>query len=418
MGCFGPSGAQRSRFANRDNVKETFLFDPSLTRKEKKAAMEKIQDISDFFECTVIAGEGKGDGANQFNEPHCLFIDAARNLYVSDRLNHRVEKISLDAPQFRETVAGGNGFGRDLNQLDRPTGVYVDVMGHIFVADYGNNRVMKWIPGNDEGQVVCQVQHPKSIWMDEEHNLYISTLTYHGAVLKVNPYEMGMCVVRGGRKSESGTKNPIIKIKNKVKKPKENDAASNSSSSSSESEDEEDAELDFEDFLDVPEQVFVLGSEVVVANSKKNCISVIDQNTESTNKPVKTLVKGNRRFIPSHFVMDQQMGVYCTDDVKQSITRHGIDGTIQVLFKGDMEKNFNRGIAIDECGNIYAINWGTYDYQIVKISQKEESSLRGFDMGLSDPFTQHSPNKSNSRVTVEYSFSNLSPGMVRPTPCH
>ena len=41
-------------------------------------------------------------------------------------------------------MAGGNGNGSGLNQLDRPKGLYVDDDLAIYVVDTSNSRVMEW----------------------------------------------------------------------------------------------------------------------------------------------------------------------------------------------------------------------------------------------------------------------------------
>jgi len=41
-------------------------------------------------------------------------------------------------------VAGGNGAGSSVSQLNSPWGVHVDVNGSIYVVDRGNHRVQKW----------------------------------------------------------------------------------------------------------------------------------------------------------------------------------------------------------------------------------------------------------------------------------
>ena len=51
-----------------------------------------------------------------------------------------------------ETVAGGHGHGSQLNQLKIPQGIYVDDQQQlIYIADHGNNRIVKWKLGEKEG---------------------------------------------------------------------------------------------------------------------------------------------------------------------------------------------------------------------------------------------------------------------------
>ncbi|CAF1313727.1 unnamed protein product, partial [Rotaria magnacalcarata] len=52
-------------------------------------------------------------------------------------------------------VAGGQGAGSALTQLDHPDGLFVDTLGTLYVADYENDRVMRWTQGdNKQGTVV------------------------------------------------------------------------------------------------------------------------------------------------------------------------------------------------------------------------------------------------------------------------
>ncbi len=67
-----------------------------------------------------------------------LTIDSEGSLYVSHDGGDRVTKWP-DA----EIVAGGNGRGATLNQLDYPYNIFVDQDQTVCVADHYNNRVMK-----------------------------------------------------------------------------------------------------------------------------------------------------------------------------------------------------------------------------------------------------------------------------------
>ncbi|CAF5179083.1 unnamed protein product, partial [Rotaria sp. Silwood1] len=51
-------------------------------------------------------------------------------------------------------VAGGQEEGNDLTQLTYPYGVVVDQLGTVYVADLGNNRIMRWPKGATQGSVI------------------------------------------------------------------------------------------------------------------------------------------------------------------------------------------------------------------------------------------------------------------------
>ncbi|CAF1556356.1 unnamed protein product, partial [Adineta steineri] len=101
----------------------------------------------------VAGGNGKGNQLNQLNLPTFIFVDEDQTVYVSDRNNCRVMKWRKGAKEGT-VVAGGNGEGENLNQLYYPQGVIVDDLNQIYVADYENNRVMRWCEGKEEGEIV------------------------------------------------------------------------------------------------------------------------------------------------------------------------------------------------------------------------------------------------------------------------
>ncbi|CAF0857822.1 unnamed protein product [Adineta steineri] len=131
----------------------------------------------------VAGGNGKGNRLNQLNYPTFIFVDEDQSIYVSDRDNDRVMKWKKDAKEGR-IVAGGNGQGENLNQLYYPGGVIVDDLGQIYVTDYGNDRVMRWCEEKDEGEIVVggkgqgnqsnQLNSSIGLCFDDEKNLYVA----------------------------------------------------------------------------------------------------------------------------------------------------------------------------------------------------------------------------------------------------
>ncbi|CAF0931466.1 unnamed protein product [Adineta steineri] len=130
----------------------------------------------------VAGGNGQGNHLNQLNCPTNIFIDEDYSLYISDGKNHRVMKWRKDAKEGI-IIAGGNGEGNSLKQLSYPEGVIVDHLGQIYVADCNNNRVMRWcerdkegeiiVGGNGEGNQSNQLNLPTGLSFDNEENLYV-----------------------------------------------------------------------------------------------------------------------------------------------------------------------------------------------------------------------------------------------------
>jgi len=138
---------------------------------------------------TIVAGgNGTGNKLNQLNIPTYIFISREETVYVSDQNNHRVMKWLKDANEGI-IVAGGQEKGNNLNQLSYPQGLVVNEVGDIYVADYGNNRIMCWSAGSKEGRVIVggngrgdgsnQFNYPVGLSFDVENNLYVADYGNH-----------------------------------------------------------------------------------------------------------------------------------------------------------------------------------------------------------------------------------------------
>ncbi|CAF0831608.1 unnamed protein product [Adineta steineri] len=165
-----------SRLAT-DNYEFLYVSD-SMNNEVKRWKMGEYNN-----EGTVVAGgNGQGNQLNQLNHPTFIFVDEEQSVYVSNENNYRVLKWRKDA-QEGIVVAGGNGQGENLNQLSRPQGIAVNYLGEIYVADFGNHRVMRWCEGKDEGEIVVggngqgnesnQLNYPTGLCFDDERNLYV-----------------------------------------------------------------------------------------------------------------------------------------------------------------------------------------------------------------------------------------------------
>ena len=131
----------------------------------------------------VAGGNGEGAALNQLNYPTYVCVDGEHAVYVSDRDNHRVMKWVKDAKEGI-VVAGGRGQGKDLTQLSHPNGVRVDAAGNVYVAEFGNDRVMRWcrgtsqgtvvVGGNGEGEGANQFNCPVGLSFDRHGHLYVA----------------------------------------------------------------------------------------------------------------------------------------------------------------------------------------------------------------------------------------------------
>lgn len=136
----------------------------------------------------VAGGNGAGDALNQVGIPQDVAVDAGGSVYVADALNHRVVRWDTGASEG-VVVAGGNGLGGNLNQVAGPLGLFVDAARNVYVSDGGdpqapNPRIVRWAPGASEGVVVAggngqgdrldQLDSPASVFVDDSSNVYVT----------------------------------------------------------------------------------------------------------------------------------------------------------------------------------------------------------------------------------------------------
>ena len=133
---------------------------------------------------TVAGGNGYGTDLNQLAQPSGIFVDLDGNMYIAE---HDGDRVSKWAPGATEglIVAGGNGdYGAASNQVDGPRGIFVDLDGNIYFSEIVCDRVSKWAPGATEGVVVAggngsgsaanQLSYPFGVFVDLDGNIYVA----------------------------------------------------------------------------------------------------------------------------------------------------------------------------------------------------------------------------------------------------
>jgi len=114
----------------------------------------RIVKITTTGAASVFAGSTMGftngtGRAAQFNQPYSITIDGSGNLYVGDRANNAIRKIT---PAGVVTTLAGNGAAGNADgtgsaaTFNEPLGVTVDPAGNVYVADYINNALRKVTP--------------------------------------------------------------------------------------------------------------------------------------------------------------------------------------------------------------------------------------------------------------------------------
>ncbi|CAF0986153.1 unnamed protein product [Adineta steineri] len=121
---------------------------------------------------TVAGGNEKGHRLNQLNHPSGIFIDKKKNVFIADYFNHRIVEWKYNAKEGK-IIAGGNKRGDRMDQLNLPTDVVVNHQNHsIIIADRGNRRVVQWL--NQTQQILIDDIDCYGLAMDKYGFLYVS----------------------------------------------------------------------------------------------------------------------------------------------------------------------------------------------------------------------------------------------------
>jgi RHS repeat-associated protein len=125
-----------------------------------------------FDECGVGSG---GGGVTQLSNPVQILMDNANGiLYVQEWGNHRVSAWKQDGTPV--TVYGAG-------LMNDPRGMDLDGLGYLYVADSGNNQVLKFklsdgsvvaTFGTGAGSWPGQLSYPEGIAFDQDKNLWVA----------------------------------------------------------------------------------------------------------------------------------------------------------------------------------------------------------------------------------------------------
>jgi sugar lactone lactonase YvrE len=129
---------------------------------------------------TVAGGNGQGNELNQLNSPFGLDTDDDQTIYVADYSNHRIVEWKSGATSGT-VVAGGNGQGNQVNQLNNPTAVIVDKeTDSLIICDCSNKRVVRWPRRNGtSGKTIISDIASYGLTMDSDGYLYVADYSKH-----------------------------------------------------------------------------------------------------------------------------------------------------------------------------------------------------------------------------------------------
>jgi uncharacterized protein (TIGR03437 family) len=184
---------------------------------------------------TVAGADHLGDGKQAttvpLRDPWGVAQDAAGNIYVADRADHRIRRISSTGVIATIAGTGRPGFSGDggpatAAALARPLNLRLDGKGNLFVVDYDNARIRKidltsgiiTTVGGDgtltfSGENVLAVQSGMTPWdlaIDSTGNIYYAD-TFNQRVRKISSTDGKVQTVAGfGTAGFSGNNGPAL----------------------------------------------------------------------------------------------------------------------------------------------------------------------------------------------------------------
>ncbi|MDP2644743.1 MAG: SMP-30/gluconolactonase/LRE family protein [Desulfobacterales bacterium] len=163
--------------------------------------IRKVDAVTGMISTVAGTGSSGSSGDNgpatsaRLDRPYDVYADAAGNLFIADRENHRIRKVAAGSGTIT-TVAGtssgdsGDGGPAVSAKLTHPQGVFVDAANNIYVADTDNSRIRKFTVGGNISTVAgtggggyngdgiaatsAQVNKPEGVFKDSGGNIYVA----------------------------------------------------------------------------------------------------------------------------------------------------------------------------------------------------------------------------------------------------
>ncbi len=128
-----------------------------------------------------------GNSNTTLNWPRNIVFGSNPNTYyISDASNNRIMQFTLNST-VGTLVAGGNGAGTNITQLNSPRGMYFDSSTNsLIIANSGANNIVRWVIGASSWTLVAgsingvvgngstALNSPWDVKLDSMGNVYVA----------------------------------------------------------------------------------------------------------------------------------------------------------------------------------------------------------------------------------------------------
>jgi sugar lactone lactonase YvrE len=202
-----------------DGSGNIYIADAGNNRIRKVSASTGIISTIAGNGTSGFGGDDSLATSANLNSPSGVALDASRNIYIADGSNNRIRKVTASSGII-STVAGNgiDGYGGDDSaatsaKLNYPCGVAVDASGNIYIADRSNNRIRKvsastgiistvagngtqGFGGDDSVAVSAKLNYPYGVAVDGSGNIYIADV-FNRRIRKVSAFSGIISTVAG-----------------------------------------------------------------------------------------------------------------------------------------------------------------------------------------------------------------------------
>ncbi|CAF1296084.1 unnamed protein product [Rotaria sordida] len=155
---------------------------------------------------TVAGGNGPGSATNKLTRPMGIFVDDDdQTIVIADCANDRIIQWKIGDTNG-QVVAGGNGYGNGLDQVELPKHVLIDKeTNSLIILGSGFGRIFRWSrrSGTRQGEILFDKAQGSGLAMDDQRYVYVSYFD------EVRRYQLGKktmdgTLVAGGNGEGSG----------------------------------------------------------------------------------------------------------------------------------------------------------------------------------------------------------------------